>query len=86
MHKQTALHDHHPVSLLAGVADYSGSNVKQLLLRELELLHRLSFGHRNQRSYLVVLYKPDSPACQAFEAEVRSLLLGPYTCRLYTSS
>lgn len=51
-------------------ADYSGSSVKELSLRELELLHRLSFGHRNQRSYLVVLYKPDSPACQAFEAEV----------------
>jgi hypothetical protein len=52
------------------VADYDGSSVKQLSLRELELLHRLSFGHRNQRSYLVVLYKPDSAACQAFEAEV----------------
>jgi hypothetical protein len=54
----------------ASHADYSGSNVMDLSLRELELLHRLSFGHRNQRSYLVVLYKPDSPACQAFEAEV----------------
>lgn len=58
------------VLLPCSSADYSGSSVKDLSLRELELLHRLSFGHRNQRSYLVVLYKPDSPACQAFEAEV----------------
>lgn len=55
-----------------GTAGYDGSAVKQLSLRELELLHRLSFGHRNQRSYLVVLYKPGCPACQAFEAEVGS--------------
>jgi hypothetical protein len=58
------------------VADYDGSSVKQLSVRELELLHRLSFGHRNQRSYLVVLYKPDSAACQAFEAEVGAAASG----------
>jgi hypothetical protein len=53
-------------------ADYDGSYVRQLSLEELQLLHRLSFGHRNQRSYLIVLYQADSPACQAFEQEVRS--------------
>lgn len=58
------------------VADYDGSSVKQLSVRELELLHRLSFGHRNQRSYLVVLYRPDSAACQAFEAEVGAAAAG----------
>lgn len=46
--------------------------MRQLSLEELQLLHRLSFGHRNQRSYLIVLYTADSPACQAFEQEVRS--------------
>jgi hypothetical protein len=53
-------------------ADYNGSYVRQLSLEELQLLHRLSFGHRNQRSYLIVLYQADSPACQAFEQEVGS--------------
>lgn len=70
------------VSALLPHADYSGSSVKELSLRELELLHRLSFGHRNQRSYVVVLYKPDSPACQAFEAEVCRLLLHPHSAGL----
>jgi hypothetical protein len=50
--------------------DYDGSAVKQLTLQEVQLLHRLSFGHRNQRSYLIVVYQADSPACQALEAEV----------------
>lgn len=57
-------------------ADYKGSYVRKLSLEELQLLHRLSFGHRNQRSYLIVLYQPDSKACQEFEAEVRLL----HTC------
>uniref|UniRef100_A0A383VFU6 Thioredoxin domain-containing protein n=1 Tax=Tetradesmus obliquus TaxID=3088 RepID=A0A383VFU6_TETOB len=56
--------------------DYEGSCVRQLSLEELQLLHRLSFGHRNQRSYLIVLYTADSPACQAFEQEVERLASG----------
>eukprot|EP00775_Hariotina_reticulata_P012097 gene12097-12236_t len=57
-------------------ADYQGSCVRRLSLEELQLLHRLSFGHRNQRSYLIVLYTPGSSACQAFEQEVERLATG----------
>lgn len=56
--------------MLSLSADYQGSSVRQLSLEDLQLLHRLSFGHRNQRSYLIILYRSDSPACQAFEQEV----------------
>lgn len=60
------------VPVTAWFADYQGSHVKKLSLEELQLLHRLSFGHRNQRSYLVVLHQPTSKACQELEAEVMS--------------
>lgn len=57
------------------LADYQGSYVRKLSLAEHQLLHRLSFGHRNQRSYLIILYQPNSQACQDFEAEVSTGLV-----------
>lgn len=37
------------------------------------LLHRNSFVHRNPRTYLVVVYKPEEPICQSVEQEIEAL-------------
>lgn len=51
-------------------AGYDGSAVARTSLSELQLLHRRSFGHRNARTYLVVLVDPSVPACVAIEQQV----------------
>lgn len=35
-----------------------------------QTLHRLSFGHRNKRTYVLVVYVPHSEACQGIEMQV----------------
>jgi hypothetical protein len=45
--------------------------VAQLQLEQLQLLHRMSFIHRNPRSYLVVLHDPRGGANRELEFEVR---------------
>jgi hypothetical protein len=49
---------------------YDGTCVKPVELDSLRLMHRMSFGHRNWRTNVVVVYSPDRPECQAIEFEV----------------
>lgn len=39
-------------------------------------MHRLSFGHRNRRSYVVIVYSPKSADCAAIESEIERLAAG----------
>lgn len=57
-------------------ADYQGSSVLSLPLEAAQALHRHSFGHRNQRTYALVVYDPACPACTAAEGPVEALASG----------
>ncbi len=51
-------------------ADYPGSCVSTIQLDSFKVFHRQSFGHRNHRTFVVVLYDPASRACRKAEYEV----------------
>ena len=52
--------------------DYQGSCVQQFNLETFRFMHKLSYGHRNRRTFVVVLYDPSMPSCQDIEYEVRA--------------
>ncbi|GIM14183.1 hypothetical protein Vretimale_17117 [Volvox reticuliferus] len=56
--------------------DYDGSCVSTIQLDSFKLFHRLSFGHRNHRTFIVVVYDPSSPSCRAAEYEIERLATG----------
>jgi hypothetical protein len=56
--------------------DYDGSSVVPMPLPVAQTLHRRSFGHRNQRTYALVVYDPAAPACAAAENGVEALASG----------
>ena len=41
-------------------------------LDSFRVLHRSSYGHRNFRTLVVVVYDPELPSCQGIEAQVGS--------------
>jgi len=45
-------------------------------LEQLQVLQRRSFGHRNLRTYVVVVADPRSTACQAVESSIEQLASG----------
>lgn len=45
-------------------------------LQQVQVLQRRSFGHRNLRTYVVVVADPRSPACQAIEPPIEQLASG----------
>ncbi|GLC37454.1 hypothetical protein PLESTF_001450600 [Pleodorina starrii] len=55
---------------------YDGSCVSTIQLDSFKIFHRLSFGHRNHRTFVVVVYDPASPSCRAAEYEVERLATG----------
>lgn len=55
---------------------YADSAVLPTGLPQLQALQRRSFGHRNLRTYVVVVADARSPACQAIEAPVEALASG----------
>lgn len=62
-----------PVSACPHIpAGYEGSCVQEMNLETMQALHRLSYGHRNPRSMLVVVYDPQDPVCKDAELEVSS--------------
>ncbi|KAI8462631.1 MAG: hypothetical protein J3K34DRAFT_462828 [Monoraphidium minutum] len=56
--------------------DYPGSRVLPASLPTLTALQRRSFGHRNPRTYVVVVADAASPACRAVEAPLEALASG----------
>eukprot|EP00983_Pelagomonas_calceolata_P048613 1141135-Pelagomonas_calceolata.AAC.6 len=50
---------------------YPGTRVQEFNLETFRFMHKLSYGHRNRRTFVVVLYDPSMPACQNIEFEVR---------------
>ncbi len=56
--------------------DYAGSRVLPANVQQLQVLQRRSFGHRNLRTYFVVVADSRSTACQAVEASIEQLALG----------
>ena len=54
---------------------YDGSSVRAIQLDSFKVFHRLSFGHPNPRTYVVVVYDPASRACRRMETEVGPLSL-----------
>lgn len=59
-----------PRPALGRSADYPGSCVSTIQLDSFKVFHRQSFGHRNHRTFVVVLYDPASRACRKAEYEV----------------
>ncbi|KAG2485472.1 hypothetical protein HYH03_015848 [Edaphochlamys debaryana] len=55
---------------------YEGSAVSTIQLESYKIFHRLSFGHRNGRTHVIVLYDPASATCRAMEYEIERLALG----------
>lgn len=51
-------------------AVYEGSRVQELNLETFRFMHRLSYGHRNRKTLVVVIYDPTLPSCQEAEFEV----------------
>lgn len=72
-HPTLASSNSHRQTLGAG---YDSSAVATIQLESFKVFHRLSFGHRNPRTYVIVVYDPASRACRAMETEVRTCL-GP---------
>jgi hypothetical protein len=56
--------------------DYPGSRVTPASLLTVQTLQRRSFGHRNLRTYVVVVADPRSAACRAVESPLESLASG----------
>ncbi|KAG2426981.1 hypothetical protein HXX76_012765 [Chlamydomonas incerta] len=59
---------------------YDSSAVSSIQLESFKVFHRLSFGHRNARTYVIVVYDPASRACRAMETEVERLATGLRHC------
>lgn len=56
--------------LCAPMSDYEGTRVQELNVDTLKFQHRMSYGHRNRKTVVVVVYDPTHPACKAVEYEV----------------
>jgi hypothetical protein len=70
-------------------ADYDGSCVSAIDLQSYKAFHRLSYGHRNHKTFVIVAYDPRDPVCRAAETEVLSggvmhrgvMHCGTFACR-----
>jgi thioredoxin-like negative regulator of GroEL len=56
--------------------DFAGSRVAPATVDQLQTLQRRSFGHRNLRTYVVVVADPRSAACRAVENSIEQLASG----------
>lgn len=72
----TPTHPHPHTQKNANNTDYAGTHVARVTQEQVQTLQRRSFGHRNLRTYVVVVYDAKSPACRAVEASVEALASG----------